>query len=72
MVEYCKANGASSIEILLAYHLLTHVIVEGILMQCYAPNARNRHADNPVLQKIAQDTKRSPTQVLLRWSIQHG
>ncbi|OJJ45024.1 hypothetical protein ASPZODRAFT_668752 [Penicilliopsis zonata CBS 506.65] len=44
----------------------------GIIMQCYAPNARNKHADNPVLQEISQSVNRSPTQVLLRWSIQHG
>ncbi|CAK7233202.1 hypothetical protein SCUCBS95973_008514 [Sporothrix curviconia] len=44
----------------------------GIIMQCYAPNARNKKADDPVLQAIAAETGKSPTQVLLRWSVQHG
>ncbi|KAG6864775.1 hypothetical protein C0991_007189 [Blastosporella zonata] len=43
----------------------------GILVQAYCPLIRGDFS-NPVIQEVAQETKKTPAQVLSRWSIQRG
>lgn len=44
----------------------------GIVVQAYSPLTRGRRLDDPVIGAIARGLGRSPAQVMLRWSIQHG
>ncbi|KAK6506644.1 hypothetical protein TWF481_005100 [Arthrobotrys musiformis] len=45
---------------------------KGIVITAYAPIARNRRSDNPVLVAIGQKHGRHPTQVMIKWSLQKG
>ena len=44
----------------------------GIQVQAYSPLARANYLEEPTLTALAQAHHRSPAQVMLRWSIQHG
>lgn len=44
----------------------------GIILQAYCPLVRNSRSDNATLQEIAKETKKSVTQILVRWSLQRG
>mmetsp|Transcript_14970 Transcript_14970/g.44714 ORF Transcript_14970/g.44714 Transcript_14970/m.44714 type:complete len:299 (-) Transcript_14970:54-950(-) len=44
----------------------------GIPLIAYSPLARAQRLDNPVLAGVAKKLGVSPTQVLVRWSMQHG
>ena len=44
----------------------------GIQLEAYSPLARGRRLKDPVLLEIAARTARTPAQVLIRWSLQHG
>lgn len=43
-----------------------------IVIEAYSPLARAHKMDNPVLKKIAAAHSKTPAQVMLRWSLQHG
>ncbi|OBZ66561.1 Glyoxal reductase [Grifola frondosa] len=43
----------------------------GIIVQAYTPLVRGK-LDNPVLLEIAETYKKTPAQVAIRWSLQHG
>ncbi|MBW3554738.1 MAG: aldo/keto reductase [Gemmatimonadetes bacterium] len=44
----------------------------GIAVEGYSPLTKTEKLDDPVVVKIARATGRSPAQVLIRWSLQHG
>jgi 2,5-diketo-D-gluconate reductase A len=44
----------------------------GIVTEAWSPIARGRVLDDPVVQRIAETTGRSPAQVVLRWHLQRG
>lgn len=44
----------------------------GIVVQAYSPLMRGRRLDHPVFEQIAKRIGRTPAQVVLRWSVQHG
>uniref|UniRef100_A0A7S0LQP3 NADP-dependent oxidoreductase domain-containing protein n=1 Tax=Coccolithus braarudii TaxID=221442 RepID=A0A7S0LQP3_9EUKA len=44
----------------------------GMAVIAYSPLARAKRFDNPVLARIAKTYGVSPTQVMVRWSMQHG
>lgn len=44
----------------------------GIVVQAYSPLTRGQRLRHPTVVKIAQEVRRTPAQVLLRWGIQHG
>jgi len=44
----------------------------GIMVEAYSPLARGRQMDNEVITGIADETARTPAQVILRWALQHG
>ncbi|KAJ6265043.1 Beta-xylosidase [Drechslerella dactyloides] len=45
---------------------------KGILITAYAPVARNRRSDDPVLVDIAKTHGKHSTQVMIKWSLQKG
>lgn len=47
-------------------------MARGIKVQAYSPLTKGLRLAHPVVQHIAQATRRSPAQVLLRWGLQHG
>jgi diketogulonate reductase-like aldo/keto reductase len=44
----------------------------GIVVEAYAPLVKARRMDDPVLRRIAERHGRTPAQVLVRWSLEHG
>ena len=44
----------------------------GIAIEAWSPIAQGRVLDDPVIARIADDHRRSPAQVVLRWHIQRG
>jgi len=51
--------------------LLDYCQAEGIVFEAYSPLARGRLSD-PMLAEIGRKYGKSPSQVTLRWAIQHG
>jgi diketogulonate reductase-like aldo/keto reductase len=43
-----------------------------VAVEAYSPLGTGRYVDDPTVAKIAQQTGRTPAQVLLRWGLQHG
>jgi len=44
----------------------------GIAVEAYSPLTKGRQLDHPALETIARAVGRTPAQVLIRWSLQHG
>ena len=44
----------------------------GIVVEAYSPLGTGHHLSNPSIQRMASRVGRTPAQVLLRWSVQHG
>lgn len=44
----------------------------GIQIEAYAPLVKARRMEHPVLRRVAEKHGRTPAQVLVRWSLQHG
>jgi diketogulonate reductase-like aldo/keto reductase len=51
--------------------LLAFCRAKGIQLEAYAPLARARRLDHPVLRHVADAHGKTPAQVLVRWGIQH-
>ena len=45
---------------------------KGIAVEAYSPLTKGRRLDHPALVAIAREVGRSPAQILIRWSLQHG
>jgi len=43
-----------------------------IVIEAYSPLAKARKMDNPTLISVADEYKKTPAQILLRWSLQKG
>jgi len=52
--------------------LLNYCYDNKILVEAYSPLSRGTKSQNATVSKIAQKYKVKPTQILLRWCIQHG
>ena len=52
--------------------LIDYCHEHGIQVQAYSPLARASYLEEPTLQAVAQAHRRSPAQIMLRWSLQHG
>ena len=44
----------------------------GIVSEAWSPLMQGGFGDEPVIARIAEETGRSPAQVLVRWDLQHG
>jgi diketogulonate reductase-like aldo/keto reductase len=44
----------------------------GIVVEAYCPLTQGKRIDDPRLAAVARTVGRTPAQVLLRWSLQHG
>lgn len=44
----------------------------GIQIEAYAPLVKARRMEHPVLRRVAEKHGRTPAQILVRWSLQHG
>lgn len=42
----------------------------GVVIEAYSPLARGTRMDEPVLRAISEKHKKSPAQILIRWSLQ--
>lgn len=45
---------------------------DGIVVQAWSPLMQGRMTEEPVITEIAEEVGRTPGQVTLRWSVQHG
>jgi len=45
---------------------------EGVVLEAYSPLGTGRHLSDKRVARIAERAGRTPAQVLLRWSVQHG
>jgi diketogulonate reductase-like aldo/keto reductase len=52
--------------------LLEYCDEQGIVFEAYSPLARGRGLDDPTIAGVAERLDRTPAQIMLRWSIQHG
>ena len=52
--------------------LLEFCIGKKIQLEAYSPLTRGHRLDHPVISQIAARHGRTPAQVLIRWSLQHG
>jgi diketogulonate reductase-like aldo/keto reductase len=52
--------------------LLDYCKSKNIVLEAYSPLVRGRKFSNPVLTGIARKYGRTPAQILIRWSLQHG
>ena len=44
----------------------------GVAVEAYSPLGTGRYLTDPTVARVAGRTGRTPAQVLLRWSLQHG
>lgn len=44
----------------------------GIVVEAYSPLAKGGKLSDPVVVQLAEAVKKTPAQVLIRWSLQHG
>jgi diketogulonate reductase-like aldo/keto reductase len=52
--------------------LLDYCSQKRIRLEAYAPLTRGEKLDNPFVKQMASKYSKSPAQVLIRWSLQHG
>ncbi len=52
--------------------LLEFCVSKKIQLEAYSPLTRGHRLDHPVISQIAARHGRTPAQVLIRWSLQHG
>ncbi len=45
---------------------------ERIQLEAYSPLARARKLDSPILERIGSHYGKTPTQIMIRWGLQHG
>lgn len=52
--------------------LLDHAYERGIVVQAFSPITRGRRIDHPLISSIAKEHRKTPTQIMLAWSMAHG
>jgi diketogulonate reductase-like aldo/keto reductase len=57
---------------LLQRELLAFCSAHRIQVEAYAPLVKARRMSHPVLKRVAEKHRKTPAQVLVRWSLEHG
>ncbi|KAK6813952.1 hypothetical protein RU639_010507 [Aspergillus parasiticus] len=78
--EYIKSGDVGRIEVgqyelhpwLGRADLVDWLHKRGVVIEAYSPLARGTRMDEPVLRAISEKHKKSPAQILIRWSLQKG
>ncbi|KAE8326593.1 NADP-dependent oxidoreductase domain-containing protein [Aspergillus sergii] len=78
--EYIKSGDVGRIEVgqyelhpwLGRADLVVWLHKRGVVIEAYSPLARGTRMDEPVLRAISEKHKKSPAQILIRWSLQKG
>jgi diketogulonate reductase-like aldo/keto reductase len=52
--------------------LLDYCNSKNIALEAYSPLAKGRTLNDPVIAKIAEKYAKTPAQIMIRWSLQHG
>jgi len=52
--------------------LLDYCKSKKVVLEAYSPLAKGRRFGNPVIAGIARKYARTPAQIMIRWSLQHG
>jgi diketogulonate reductase-like aldo/keto reductase len=52
--------------------LLEYCKSKNIALEAYSPLAKGRTLNDPVIAKIAEKYAKTPAQIMIRWSLQHG
>jgi diketogulonate reductase-like aldo/keto reductase len=52
--------------------LLDYCKSKNIALEAYSPLAKGRTLNDPVIAKIAEKYAKTPAQIMIRWSLQHG
>jgi diketogulonate reductase-like aldo/keto reductase len=52
--------------------LLDYCRRHGIQLEAYSPLTKGRRLGDPTLAEVARKHHRTPSQVLIRWALQHG
>ncbi|HSE86774.1 MAG TPA: aldo/keto reductase, partial [Candidatus Binatia bacterium] len=52
--------------------LLDYCKSKNIALEAYSPLARGRKLNNPVIAQLAGKYMKTPAQIMIRWSLQHG
>jgi len=52
--------------------LLNFCKTKGVQMEAYSPLSQANKLDNPLLRSISEKYNKSPAQLMIRWSMQHG
>lgn len=52
--------------------LLDYCKTKNIVLEAYSPLARGRKFGNPVIAETARKYAKTPAQIMIRWSLQHG
>lgn len=52
--------------------LFAYCEAHGIRLEAYSPLTRGKRLDDPVLTEIAAAKRRTPSQILIRWGLEHG
>jgi diketogulonate reductase-like aldo/keto reductase len=52
--------------------LLEYCKRHNIVLEGYSPLGRGKYLNHPSIKRIAEECNKTPAQVMLRWSLQHG
>ena len=52
--------------------LLDFCMSKNIVLEAYSPLVRGKKLDDPIIANIAKKYGKTPAQILIRWSLQHG
>lgn len=52
--------------------LLVYCKEKGIQLEAYSPLTRGKKLNDNIIQEIANKYKKTPAQIMIRWSLQHG
>jgi diketogulonate reductase-like aldo/keto reductase len=52
--------------------LLDYCTSKNIVLEAYSPLARGKKFRDPVIAEIARKYVKTPAQIMIRWSLQHG